>query len=149
MTNKIAVIHLGGCAPDGVETIDDYLLVRTPVAEGDEIQGVKRFQNETCHITKIKDDVIYATGMFESGEIATCPIGELVDWDMVRNFPVIANAFMRPNESVCINTQQSKVIRMSMTGILRSVKWSPTPPVWRPANDREKRMREIILSEQK
>jgi len=152
MTNKIAVIHLSGCAPDGVDTVDDFLLIRSPVAEGDEVQGVKRFKNETCHITKIKDDVIYATGMFESGEIATCPIGEMLDWNTVRVFPVIAQAFMRSNECVGVYGKQSKVIKMAVNSILRTLQWSSalnSPTDWRPANDIEKHLREIVLSGQK
>ena len=148
---KIAVIHLGGSIPDGEETVEDYLLVRTPVELGDKIHGVKRFQGGVCHITKFHNDVVCATGVLESGEIVTCPIGELVDWGMARNFPVICNALMRPWESVCINSEQSKVTRIFMTSILRTLRWSSalnSPVDWRPASEGEKRMREIILSEQ-
>jgi len=150
MSDKLAVIHLGG---ESNGEVADYLLVRNPVTEGDEINGVKFFQNGVCHVTKIDfpTEVIFATGIIESGELVTCPIGQHLEWSVVKDFPVIYAALKRPYKSVCIDTERSEVIKITMKNILHSVRWARDtkfPAVWRPANDDEKRNRELAITYQ-
>jgi len=131
---KLTVIHLDGLAPGDEETVADYLLIRTPVTIGDEIYGVKRFQNGICKVTGIRDGVIFATGTSPSGETATCPIGENIEWKIVRKFPVLCNGFMRSQE--CDQKTDSKALKVSMARILRASRWAKIidSPFWKPTD---------------
>ena len=128
------MIHLAGYVDDDGETVKDLLLVRTQVSIGDEIKGVRRFQNGICHITGTHDCVIYAKGVSTTGEAIKLPIGEYIDWDIVRRFPVICNAFMRQQD--CDEKLDSKVIKMAVTRTLRASRWAGAmiSPFWEPAD---------------